>query len=462
MRTKLLVAFGLLVLLALGGWVVVQRALGADLVRAQIEQRVAARLGQPVQIGSATAAIFPSVSIDLHDVRIGSPAAVQLARVRLLTGTRALFSRRIQDAELSLEDGRIAWPLPFSWSDGGSGAASDGASLTLVSVRRIAFRNVTFVTSLPPITVDLDAALAGDRLDVTRLSAKSDRNRLDATGTVTSIARLEAAFRATGFLTFAGYTARDVSSTIAISPRALSLSPLAFSMFDGRFDGRLDVDLRGSPPQLRLQGAVRNVDVAAVMKDTGSSGAVTGRLGATLSMAGSGADGSTLLRSARGNFTARIADGTLPYIDIVRPVVLAFGKPSGVTPGGSGSSFSSLTGTFALTRGTISTDNLHLEARDFTAQGRTSLQVEPGTVDSHLDVMLSRELTQQAGSDLRRYAAEDGRVVVPATVGGTLTHPSVFVDPAEAMRRAFANELKRRAGSLLDGLFKKKKGGGVP
>jgi uncharacterized protein involved in outer membrane biogenesis len=457
-RTKLIVALGVLILLALGGWVLLQRALGADLVRVQIEQRVAARLGQPVQIGSATAAIFPSVSIDLHDVRIGRPAAVQLARVRLLTGTRALFSRRIQDAELSLEDGRIAWPLPFSWSDGGGGgAASDGPSLTLISVRRIAFRNVTFATSLPPITVDLDAALAGDRLDVTRLSAKSDRNRLDATGAVTSIARLEAEFHATGFLTFAGYTARDVAGTISISPRGISLSPLAFSMFDGRFDGRLDVDLRGTPPQLRLQGAVRNVDVAAIL-----TGAVTGRLGATLSIAGSGADGSALQRSARGPFTAKIADGTLPYIDIVRPVVLAFGKPSGVTPGGSGSSFSSLTGTFALTRGTISTDNLNLEARDFTAHGRTSLQVESGTVDSHLDVILSRELTQQAGSDLRRYAAEDGRVVVPATVGGTLTHPSVFVDPAEAMKRALSNELKRRAGALLDGLFKKKKGGGVP
>jgi uncharacterized protein involved in outer membrane biogenesis len=329
-------------------------------------------------------------------------------------------------------------------------------------VRSIALRNVTFVTSLPPIVVDLDAALAGDRLDVTRLSATSDRNRLDATGAVTSIARLEAQFRATGFLTFAGYTARDVAGTISLSPRGLALSPLAFSMFDGRFDGRLDVDLRGSPPQLRLQGTVRNVDVAGVLKDTASNGGIIGRLGATVSMAGSGSDGSAVLRSARGKFTAKVTDGTLPYIDIVRPVVLAFGKPSGAPPGGSGSSFSSLTGTFALTRGTISTEDLDLEARDFTAQGRTSLQIEPGTVDSHLDVMLSPELTQQAGSDLRRYASENGRVVVPATVGGTLTHPSVFVDPAQAMKRALSNELKRRAGSLLDGLFKKKKGGGAP
>ena len=62
--------------------------------------------------------------------------------------------------------------------------------------------------------------------------------------------------------------------------------------------------------------------------------------------------------------------------------------------------------------------------------------------------------------DLRRYAQQDGRVVVPATVGGTLTNPTVFVDVAAAMRRAFGNELKRRATDFLGGLFKKKGGGG--
>jgi hypothetical protein len=72
--------------------------------------------------------------------------------------------------------------------------------------------------------------------------------------------------------------------------------------------------------------------------------------------------------------------------------------------------------------------------------------------------MLSQELTAQAGTDLRRYASENGRVVVPATIGGTMTHPTVFIDPAAAAKRAAENELKRKAGSLLNGLIKKKGG----
>jgi hypothetical protein len=75
-------------------------------------------------------------------------------------------------------------------------------------------------------------------------------------------------------------------------------------------------------------------------------------------------------------------------------------------------------------------------------------------------VRLSPELTAQAGTDLRRYAQEGGRVVVPATVSGTLGRPIVMIDVAAAGKRALGNELKRRISDVLGGLFKKKGGGG--
>lgn len=311
------------------------------------------------------------------------------------------------------------------------------------------------MTALPPITIDLDAALSGDRIDVTRLSARSAGNRIDASGAVTSLARLEGSFKASGELTFAGYTARNFTATITVAPSGISLSPMMFGMFDGRFDGGLSVDLRHEIPQARLRGSVARLDVAEVVKNTGSTGGITGRLVGAVSMTSQGTDGSSLMRAARGNFQATIVDGTLPYLDFVRPVVLAFGKPSGTSPSGSGSSFSSLKGSFTLANSALATENLTLEARDFTATGPVTLNMASGALQSHAQLVLSPELTAQAGTDLRRYAEQNGRVVVPATVGGTLTHPTVFVDTAAAIRRAGENELKRKANSLLKGLIKR-------
>jgi hypothetical protein len=70
-------------------------------------------------------------------------------------------------------------------------------------------------------------------------------------------------------------------------------------------------------------------------------------------------------------------------------------------------------------------------------------------------VRLSRELTAQAGTDLRRYAQEDGRVVVPAIISGTVAAPSVMVDVKAVVSRALENEIKRRVQGLFDRLIKK-------
>ena len=91
-RTWPFVALGVLVVLAFGAYVAARRALGSDLVRTKLEQQLSARLGQPVTIGTVTAAFFPHVAVDLRDVTIGKPAALRMGRVKVLTGLRALFA----------------------------------------------------------------------------------------------------------------------------------------------------------------------------------------------------------------------------------------------------------------------------------------------------------------------------------------------------------------------------------
>ena len=183
-------------------------------------------------------------------------------------------------------------------------------------------------------------------------------------------------------------------------------------------------------------------------------------LRASLAVQGAGADAAGLLKSARGTVSATVADGTLPRLDMVRRLVLAFGKPSGAPAEGAGTAFKTLAGTFVLANAGLTSDSLTMKSRDFDLQGHGSLRLDSGAVDARTDVILSPELTAQAGTDLRRYAQQDGRVILPATIGGTLEAPSVSIDTAAAARRALGNEIQRRATDFLGGLFKKKKGGG--
>ena len=460
-RKILAVVFAVLVLLVLGAWFAARRAVGSDLVRTQLEQQLSSRLGQRVTIGSAGAVLFPDIAVDLRTVTIGEPVAVHLGRVKVLTSFRALFSDVIDVREVVISDGRL----------GGAGQ---------------------------PFTFDLSASVLGDRLDITSLQAAGKTTRIDAKGVLTSIASLEGALEATAdpldlneiiafadaltppkaaradkpspmhfvvkitapAVRFAGYAFRNLGCTIDAAPGRTLLDGLSIDLFGGTFKGRLDADTHAAAPVLRLTGSIAGLDVAELLKGGGSPGGITGRLGGTVSLVASGADGAALMRTARGTITGAVTNGTMPRLDLVRSVVLAFGKPSGAPAEGSGTSFTRLGGTFALASAALKTENLALESRDFDTAGRATFGLDTGAVEARAGIVLSRELTAQAGTDLRRYAQEDGRVTLPATVSGTLDKPRVSIDVAAATRRALGNEIQRRATDFLGGLFKKKKGGG--
>jgi hypothetical protein len=496
MRKKLLAALIVLVALAGGGYYLVRWLLVSDLMRTELERQLSSYLQQPVSIKSATAAVFPRMALELHDVVIGAPPAIGLGEVRIATGLRPLLARRIEQAEVRVAHGRVSLPLRFTLTPVVGPAVSDPSSFMLSSIEAIELRDITLASGGQEWNVDADCSVNGDRLDVEHLSASSSTTSLKASGALASISRVQGEFTAQAdqlgvdeLLAFgsglshapgdgsaaastplnvvvkltaaagrlAGYEFRSLSTTAAMTPAGILLSPLTVSAFGGSYAGRLDVNTTRAAPTMQLSGRVDSLDVTRLLEAAGSQGGVTGTLGGTVSLAAVGTETQALLRSARGTMAATIVNGTMPHLDVVRPIVLAFGKPSGAPPAGSGSVFTRLGGTFALADGTVTTDDVAMASRDFDLGGRGTVHLVSGSLSARADVVLSSELTSQAGTDLRRYAQQDGRVVVPATFGGTMQHPTVSLDVAAATRRALTNELERRTRSLIDDLFKRKK-----
>jgi uncharacterized protein involved in outer membrane biogenesis len=519
-RKLLLGIIVVLAVIAAGVYFFANRLLASDLVRSTLEQQLSTRFGQTVHIRAIAASLFPRVAVNLRDVTVGESAAVQLGDLRVVTGLRGLFSRTIEHAEVVVSRSRLSLPLPFPLvpAPAPNAPPASGPGFTVTSIRVISFRDIDVAAGNQAVRINLDASVDGDRLDITRLTMNGKRTKVEARGALTSIASLQgtvdakaepldldeivaitSAFTAPAGLTpapgsartkgqvsgaaqppprssdtipmhivakiaapsgqFGAYAFRDFSSSIDLSPGHVSLSPVSVKTFDGKFQGRVDVDTSGAVPRMRLNGRVEGLNVADAMKVSGSPGGITGKLAGAVNLTAVGADAASVMRSAHGTIDAAVTDGSMPHLDMVRTIVLAFGKPTGAPPQGSGSAFSRLAGTFAIANETLTSDNLSFASRDFDMQGRGTLNLASSGVDARADVALSQDLTAQAGTDLRRYAQQDGRVIVPATVGGTLSSPHVSVDVAAAMKRALGNELKRRSNTLIEGLFKKKGGG---
>ncbi|HEY1308761.1 MAG TPA: AsmA-like C-terminal region-containing protein [Vicinamibacterales bacterium] len=467
-----------------------------DGVRLAIEQQASAWLGQPVKVGRASARILPRAAIFLADISIGEPARVKLAAVQLSTDAKALLSRRVEDATVTISDSRIELPLPFTLPDSGSAPSnqeSSAAAVKIVSIRAISLRNIQIVSRGREIRVSADSSLAGDKLTLRSFTAQSGSTALDAEGEATLSPTLDARLRvkankldvdellalADAFTPPPSTTSSRKSATpsrIAARVSAekgsaggievqqfatdlemvgdrVTLSPLSFQLFGGRYQGSLNANL-SETMSLALRSRIENLDVAKLAAFGGSPDTITGTLTGAGNFSGDGADVATVLKNARGMGTASVVNGEIKRLNLVRTVVLFFGKPAPDTAKGT-DKFDRMDASFSLAHQVFSADAFSLHSPDVEIAGKGTFTAGSQALDGGLDLSLSEALSAQAGTDLRRYTREGNRIVLPARIGGTLSGPHLSIDAAAALQRGLRNEVQRRLQDLLGGIKQK-------
>jgi len=132
-------------------------------------------------------------------------------------------------------------------------------------------------------------------------------------------------------------------------------------------------------------------------------------------------------------------------------VVLFFGRPA-PNAGATSDAFEHIDAMFAIARQVVSASALSLHSADLDLIGQGTLAIPSKSLDGKFNLSLSEALSAQAGTDLYRFTREGNRVVLPATIGGTLDAPRVSIDAKAAAGRGLQNEVQRRLKGLLDGL----------
>lgn len=501
---RLLIAVVVLAAVGAGGLYFWARAvLGGDAVRAGVEAQLQETLGQPVTVAAATAGIWPRVTLTLRDVVIGKPARITVSRLHLGTSLGALLSRRIEGAAVALDGARVELPLPavtLSSSAPGGSATDLEPPVEIVSIDSVEFRNVEIVSGGRTIRGDVDVVPQSRGLLVRRVHLTADDTSFEITGNIEDLAGPigELSVKARGLnaldlLAFvrdfsagsgfvgsgpAGAASSDVpmdlrvaidagratvgtlglDSLIArarITPRSVALEQADFSVFGGSYSGSLSWTLAATPAY-SLKAALRSLDVAQAMTFAGSPGSVTGTLNGSISVSGRGTSATDVVQSARGAARLEVSNGTVTGLGLVRAIILATAMRAGgpKTPAGDPRTpepFSSITATFAIGDGLARTTDLEFESKDVSLASVGTLELLPQTVDLSGDVKLSEDLSRQAGPDLVRYTAEQGRVTLPIDIRGRPGSFTVTPNVADLTKRAITN----KAQDSLKGLLKR-------
>ena len=490
-RRLILLALGLVLALVVAMAAATYWLLGGDGVRVALESQATKWLGQRVTIGKAEARIFPRPAITLLDVRAGNPTRVMLAEVRLSTGLKALWSRRIEDAEVSVSDSRLDMPLPFTMPAPGQGSATAATTtaVQVVSIRAITLRNITVTSRGREIKISADSSLSSAHLNLEGFTASSGTTSLEASGLVQLSPRLDAQLQVkaghvdvddlialadafaprtpkrapatSGLLPgrivarvsadtarASGVDVRQFATTLVAQGNRITLSPASFELFGGRYRGALDIDSQVGALRATVRAQVSEVDVAQLASFGGVPDTISGRLSGTGTFNGRGATLGDAIAAATGEGTVTIANGALERLGLVRTVVLFFGRPA-PDAGASSDSFDRIDATFALIQQVLAASALSLHSTDVDLVGQGTLTIPTKALDGHMDLSLSEALSAQAGTDLARFTREGNRVLLPAVISGTLDAPRLTIDAGAAVRRGLKNEVQRRLKDIL-------------
>ena len=200
-----------------------------------------------------------------------------------------------------------------------------------------------------------------------------------------------------------------------------------------------------------LRTKVAGIDIAQLAAFGGTPDTVSGRMSGAATLTGAGADIAGLLRSARGQGNATIVDGSIRRLHLIRTIVLFFGRPAPDAEAAT-DRFNRVEMSFSLADRRVSAEAFSLSSTDADMAGSGTLHLESDVLDGRVDISLSEALSAQAGTDVYRYTREGNRIVLPASIGGTLGAPRLAIDAGAAVRRGLRNEVERRLKGVLDGL----------
>ena len=261
---------------------------------------------------------------------------------------------------------------------------------------------------------------------------------------------------------------RDLDARLQLERGVATLEPVSMELYDGRFSGRLASDLTRSPQPFEFSGEALGIDMDPFVADqTGKSEILMGRFTGRVAGSGAGSDPTALMKSLDGEGVARIVDGQVGKLDVLRSVGQVAGVLGQQTLANLASSsatgatkFSQLAGAFRIDDGTLNFDSMLLEAAAFDLSGTGKVDLLSSVMNGEFLLRFSPEVSAWMKQESSRAAelfwdSASGRVVLPLGLSGPLDGTGASVDWGAAVedvaRRTVERELTSALGNLLGG-----------
>jgi uncharacterized protein involved in outer membrane biogenesis len=232
---------------------------------------------------------------------------------------------------------------------------------------------------------------------------------------------------------------RGVSSPLEMSKERVRLAPIKGKLAGGDVNGELKLDLKKAAYAMGLE--VKGASVDTLLKEAGSSRAMTGSLQAKASFEGTGG-----MPTLKGRGSAEVKDCKLQKSPVMALLAGVLQLPELADP-----SFEECRMEFTIGGNRVQTPVLGLKGKALQMTGKGTMSLATSALDYDMDLALSRGLVDKIGVKELRAAFKDrgdGFSTVAFKVTGTTERPQT--DLASRIGKAAATQvLKDQAGKLF-------------
>jgi AsmA-like C-terminal region/AsmA family len=232
---------------------------------------------------------------------------------------------------------------------------------------------------------------------------------------------------------------RGVSSPLEMSKEKVRLAPIRGKLAGGDVTGDLKLDLQKAAYAMSLD--VKGAQVDTLLKESGSSRALTGSLQAKASFEGTGG-----LPTVKGRGSAFVSSCKLTKAPVMALLAAVLQLPELANP-----SFDECRMEFTIGGNRVQTPVLRLRGAAMQMTGSGTMSLATSALDYDMDLALSKALVDKIGVKEVRAAFKDrgdGFSTVQFKVTGTSDHPQT--DLASRIGKAAATQvLKDQAGRLF-------------
>ena len=233
-----------------------------------------------------------------------------------------------------------------------------------------------------------------------------------------------------------------IALTFAAHQGLIKLAPMHANLYEGTLGSTAALDVHGAIPQYSFTATLTNVQAKELLTDLTGSALLTGTANFDSTLRTQGNSVKQLTNQLNGNgkfsFTKGVLNGININYELARARAMLGKSAPPAKPAQDSTDFGQITGTYQITNGVASNNDLLITNPTFTGKGNGTANLNTQQLNYHLKLNTSQI------PELKAYQ-------IPINISGAFKSPSINLDMQDILKQVFAQQRKQAVNQAVSG-----------